>query len=72
MYFIKPEDISNQFNDFFVNVGPKLASCISLLYMQKTAWNSDIWNFFSEKIDFFFQFCFFFFTENPLFESGHV
>ena len=26
--FIKPEDISNQFNDFFVNVGPKLASNI--------------------------------------------
>ena len=25
---------------------------ISLLYMQKTGWNSDIWNFFSEKIDF--------------------
>ena len=26
--FINPEDISNQFNDFFVNVGPKLASNI--------------------------------------------
>ena len=29
---------------------------ISLLYKQKTGWNSDIWNFFSEKIDFFFNF----------------
>ena len=28
-------------------------STISLLYKQKTGWNSDIWNFFSEKIDFF-------------------
>ena len=26
---------------------------ISLLCKQKTGWNSDIWNFFSEKIDFF-------------------
>ena len=26
--FINPEEISNQFNDFFVNVGPKLASNI--------------------------------------------
>ena len=26
---------------------------ISLLYKQKTGWNSDIWNFFNEKIDFF-------------------
>ena len=26
--FVNPEDISNQFNDFFVNVGPKLASNI--------------------------------------------
>ena len=26
--FINPEDISNQFNDFFVNIGPKLASNI--------------------------------------------
>ena len=26
--FINPEDISNQFNDFFVNVDPKLASNI--------------------------------------------
>ena len=26
--FIDPEDISNQFNDFFVNIGPKLASNI--------------------------------------------
>ena len=25
---------------------------ISLLYMQNTGWNSDIWNFFSEKMDF--------------------
>ena len=25
---------------------------ICLLYMQKTGWNSDIWNFFSEKMDF--------------------
>ena len=25
---------------------------ISLLYKQKTGWNSDIWNFFSEKMDF--------------------
>ena len=24
---------------------------ISLLYMQNTRWNSDIWNFFSEKMD---------------------
>ena len=28
MYLLTPEDISNQFNDFFVNVGPKLASNI--------------------------------------------
>ena len=26
---------------------------IFLLYKQKTGWNSDIWNFFSKKIDFF-------------------
>ena len=26
--FIDPENISNQFNDFFVNIGPKLASNI--------------------------------------------
>ena len=29
---------------------------ISLLYKQKTGWNFDIWNFYSEKIDFFFNF----------------
>ena len=44
---------------------------VSLLYKQKSGWNSDFWNFFSEKMDFFFQF-WFTFTENPLFESGHV
>ena len=44
---------------------------ISLLHMQKTGWNSDIWNFFSEKNGFFCQF-WSMFTENPIFESGHV
>ena len=29
---------------------------ISLFYKEKTGWNSDIWNFFSEKMDFFFNF----------------
>ena len=29
---------------------------ISLLYKQKSGWNSDTWNFFSKKIDFFFNF----------------
>ena len=28
-------------------------NAISLLYKQNTGWNSDIWNFFSEKIEFF-------------------
>ena len=46
-------------------------NAISLLNKQKTGWNFHIWNFFSWKIDFFFQFCSVF-TENPLFESGHV
>ena len=40
---------------------------ISLLYKQKTGWNSDIWNFFSEKMIFFFIFGLVF-TEN-LFSS---
>ena len=44
---------------------------IFLLYKQKTGWNSDIWNFSSEKFDFFFQF-WSIFTEKPLFESGRV
>ena len=43
---------------------------ISLLYKQKTVWNSDIWNFFNKKIVFFQFWCIF--SENPLFESGHV
>ena len=29
-----------------------LRNTVSLLYMQKTGWKSDIWNFFSKKIDF--------------------
>ena len=44
---------------------------ISLLFRQKTGWNSDIWNFFKRKNWFFFQF-WSTFTENPLFESGNV
>ena len=30
-----------------------VTNTIFLLYKQNTGWNSDIWNFFSEKIDFF-------------------
>ena len=40
---------------------------ISLPYKQKTGWNSDIWNFFSEKINFGL-----YFTENRHFQVGHV
>ena len=29
--FTNPQDISNQFNDFFVNVGPELASNIQII-----------------------------------------
>ena len=43
---------------------------ISLLIRKKPGWNFDILNFFSEKI-FFFHF-WSIFTENPLFESGHI
>ena len=48
-----------------------IRNTISLLYKQKTEWNSDVWNFFSEKNGFYFQF-WSIFIENPLFESGHV
>ena len=44
---------------------------ISLLYKQKTGWNSDIWNFCSEKIDFFFNFGLLS-LKIRLKESGHV
>ena len=37
---------------------------------KKTGWNSDIWNFLVKKW-IFFQF-WSMFTQNPLFESGHV
>ena len=33
-----------------------IRNTISLLYKQKTGWNSDIWNFFSEKNELFFNF----------------
>ena len=58
-----------------------VTNTIFLLYKQKTGWNSDIWNFFSEQMDVFLDFVFVFvfvfqfrsiFTENPLFEFGHV
>ena len=43
---------------------------IFLLYMQKTGWNSDILNFFNEKMDFFSILVYFHW--NSTFESGHV
>ena len=53
-----PQDIlSRHFEKYLRGMVLKLSghvrNTISLLYMQNTGWNSDIWNFFSEKIDFF-------------------
>ena len=59
--WLPPQNIlSRHFEKYLLGMVLKLSghvrNTISLLYMQKTGWNSDIWNFFSEKIDFFVNF----------------
>ena len=44
-----------------------MRNTISLLYKQKTGWNSDIWNFFWRKFNFAL-----YFPENRLFQVDHV
>ena len=66
---LPPQNIlSHHFEKYLHGMVLKLSghvrNTISLLYKLKTGWNSAIWNFF-------FQF-WSIFTENPLFESGHV
>ena len=45
----------------------KVRNTISLLYKQKTGWNSDIWNFFRDKTKFVL-----YFAENQHFQVSHV
>ena len=55
--WLPPQNIlSRHFEKYLHGMVLKLSghvrNTISLLYLQKTRWNSDIWNFFSEKVDF--------------------
>ena len=59
--WLPPQNIlSRHFEKYLHGMVLKLSghvrNTISLLYKQNTRWNSDIWNFFSEKMDFFFNF----------------
>ena len=59
--WLQPQNVlSRHFEKYLHGMVLKLSghvrNTISLLYKQKTGWNSDIWNFFSEKIDFFSNF----------------
>ena len=54
-------------HDIDLKLTEHVNNTISLLCKQKTGWNSDIWNCFSEKCNFGL-----YFAENRYFRDGHV
>ena len=72
MVRLPPENIlSRHFDKYLHDMDPKFTehvrNTIFLLYKQKTGWNSYIWNFFSEKINFGL-----YFAENRHSQVGHA
>ena len=70
--WLPPQNIlSRHFEKYLHGIVLKLTehvrNTISLLYKQKTGWNSDIWNFFWRKFKFAI-----YFPESRLFQVGHV
>ena len=70
--WLPPENVlSRHFEKYLHDMNLKLKehirNTISLLYMQKIGWNSDILNFFSKKINFGL-----YFAENRHFQLGHA
>ena len=73
--WLPPQNIlSRHFEKYLHGMVLKLSghvrNTVSLLYMQKTRWNSDIWNFLSEKMDFLSILVYVHWKS--AFETGHV
>ena len=65
--WLPPENILCRHFEMDLKLTDHVRNTVSLLYKQKTGWNSDIWNFFSEKFIFGL-----YLAENRHFQVGHV